>query len=162
MWLLRTDTAKLVYFAEPPPKYAILSHVWNIQEQLFHELLELHVTLPSNVNPRSKASSKVRDCCIYAESQGFEWLWIDTCCIDKTSSAELSEAINSMFVWYKNSGVCYAYLEDVEVLADLPASRWLTRGWTLQELIAPEDVRFYNWNWGFLGDRFRLAPGIAG
>lgn len=169
MWLLRTDTAKLVYFAEPPPKYAILSHVWNIQEQLFHELLELHVTLPSNVNPRSKASSKVRDCCIYAESQGFEWLWIDTCCIDKRSTTELSEAISSMYRWYARATVCYVYLQDVPTEdynvagedSSFRKSRWFTRGWTLQELIAPSVVHFLSMQWKLLGTKVLLSKLLA-
>src|SRR5436190_22569299 len=70
-----------------------------------------------------------------------------SCCIDKSSTAELSEAINSMFCWYRNARICYAYLIDVAELSELSASQWFTRGWTLQELVAPLDVRFYSTNW---------------
>lgn len=91
---------------------------------------------------------------------GYEYVWIDTCCIDKTSSAELSEAINSMFAWYQEAKVCYAYLFDVPD-RPLKASRWFTRGWTLQELIAPREVIFYDGNWRNLGDRTSLGPRIS-
>ena len=98
-----------------------------------------------------------------------EWLWVDTCCIDKRSSAELSEAINSMYRWYANAKVCYAYLHDVPG-SSLPTARdkryfdfngwpeWFSRGWTLQELIAPTNVQFLNKNWQTIGDKRTLAP----
>jgi hypothetical protein len=87
--------------------------------------------------------------------------WIDTCCIDKTSSAELSEAINSMYMWYQNSQVCYAYLSDVDNLAPeglgvFPSfrhSKWWSRGWTLQELLAPKFVEFYARDWTEIGTK---------
>lgn len=87
------------------------------------------------------------------------WIWIDTCCIDKNSSAELSEAINSMYRWYENATVCYAHIEDCpEMSPDLEShpdawtlqnTRWARRGWTLQELIAPKVVLFYTEEWKF-------------
>ncbi|KAI1413823.1 HET-domain-containing protein [Hypoxylon sp. FL1857] len=159
MRLLHTTSLHLHEFVgKHKPRYAILSHTWGEEEILFQDIQN-----QQDLKWKSKIGfEKVEGSCRQALLDGYDYIWIDTCCIDKTSSAELSEAINSMFVWYKNSDVCYAYLQDVEMLTDLPASRWLTRGWTLQELIAPEDVRFYNRYWGFLGDRFRLAPGIAG
>src|ERR1700730_14524253 len=80
----------------------------------------------------------------------------DTCCIDKSSSAELSEAINSMYQWYKRASVCYAYLSDVASLVfDFAQSRWFSRGWTLQELIAPSSLRFFGSNWRYLGSKKR-------
>lgn len=86
---------------------------------------------------------------------GYEYIWVDTCCIDKTSSAELQEAINSMFEWYKFAEVCYAYLSDVDGSTpgqdDLTSSRWFSRGWTLQELLAPREVLFFDMNWKKLG-----------
>ena len=165
MWLLRTDRAQLHYFNRPPPKFAILSHVWQDNELSFQDLQALHtVATPCNDNPRSRASSKIRDCCIYAESQGYEWLWVDTCCIDKTSSAELSEAVNSMYQWYASASVCYAYLHDVCMEEDgsvsdtsFRRSRWFTRGWTLQELIAPKDVHFLSAEWRWLGTKRMFA-----
>lgn len=80
-----------------------------------------------------------------------------SCCIDKSSTAELSEAINSMFRWYRNAAICYAYLEDVTSLSHLDQSRWFTRGWTLQELVAPRDVLFYSSDWRLLGSKLELS-----
>ena len=100
----------------------------------------------------------------------FEWLWVDTCCIDKRSSAELSEAVNSMYRWYENLRLCYAYLHDVSG-SSFPTARdnesypnfdgwpeWFSRGWTLQELIVPSNVQFLNKNWQNIGDKRTLAP----
>ncbi|KAI0357090.1 HET-domain-containing protein [Trametes cingulata] len=157
MWLLTTDRAELKWFPRPPDKYAILSHVWStdIKEQSFQEVQEIIRTCQgTGENPRSLLSDKIKQCCIWAESHGFGLLWTDICCIDKTSSAELSEAINSMFTWYAKATVCYAYLHDVA--DDEPPSApdsafrrsvWFTRGWTLPELIAPEVVIFISNTW---------------
>ena len=144
-------SAELVYHpSSEGVVYAILSHVWGPSEQSFQNLQVLQTlhSSPSG-NPRSHASDKIRNFCIYAEAAGCELAWEDTCCIDKTSSAELSEAINSMYAWYANADVCFAFLEDVSVSGDpeIPdftfrQSEWFTRGWTLQELIAPLDVVF--------------------
>ena len=96
---------------------------------------------------------KILKACFQARADGLGYLWVDTNCIDKASSAELSEAINSMYAWYRQSAVCYAYLADVPLatqntLCDSGSrfrkSRWFTRGWTLQELIAPTDTIFYS------------------
>lgn len=111
--------------------------------------------------------AKISGCCALALSSGWEWLWIDTCCIDKTSSAELSEAINSMYQWYRDSQVCYAYLTDCFLPsggmsdADFCQSRWFTRGWTLQELLAPGTVIFYDRDWREIGTKSSLTPQIS-
>ncbi|KAK4119160.1 hypothetical protein N657DRAFT_582263, partial [Parathielavia appendiculata] len=99
---------------------------------------------------------KVRNACAIAPALGHEWLWADTACIDKTSSAEHSEAINSMHAWCRDSVECLVYLSGVEHLVDeetlcpgrpeITGSRWFTRGWTLQELLAPINLTFYCWN----------------
>ncbi|RPD56543.1 HET-domain-containing protein [Lentinus tigrinus ALCF2SS1-7] len=167
MWFLRTSRAELHQFSQPPQRYAILSHVWGEDEQLFQDIQVLHAlarSSPRKINPRDQASAKIRGCCIYAEAQGFEWLWIDSCCIDKSSSAELSEAINSMYQWYARATVCYVYLHDVSAGTDPSArdssfrrSKWFTRGWTLQELIAPKHVCFLSHNWVHLGDKALFA-----
>ncbi|TBU21976.1 hypothetical protein BD311DRAFT_706275 [Dichomitus squalens] len=109
-------------------------------------------------------SPKIRDACAFARANGFRYIWIDSCCIDKTSSSELSEAINSMFVWYAEAQVCYAFLADVPVGEDHTAagssfrrSRWFTRGWTLQELIAPWDVVFLSCDWTVIGSKNTLS-----
>ncbi|KAE9371893.1 hypothetical protein N431DRAFT_317458, partial [Stipitochalara longipes BDJ] len=101
---------------------------------------------------------KIDGCCEKALQDGLRYVWVDTCCIDKSSSAELSEAINSMWYWYGQSRRCYAYLSDVPVGINVATgasafsrSRWFTRGWTLQELISPEVVDFYDEGWNFIG-----------
>jgi hypothetical protein len=108
---------------------------------------------------------KVQQCCELASSEGLQYAWVDTCCIDKSSSAELSEAINSMFAWYRDSAMCYVYLDiDTEanylVAEDFKSCRWIYRGWTLQELIAPSRLQFYSWFWMFLGTRQQLAQAL--
>ena len=113
----------------------------------------------------------IRDsCCELAARGSVDYVWIDTCCIDKKSSAELSEAINSMWRYYTDATVCYAHLADVPYTEKIPYdargtdfgdSEWFTRGWTLQELIAPVYVRFYSKDWRFLGTKSGLAPTSA-
>ena len=169
MWLLRTDRAELHYFPFPeavPGGYAILSHAWGYHEQTFQETQALHERCErTGENPRDLASEKVRECCILAERHGYSWVWDDTCCIDKTSSTELSEAINSMFVWYSCAEMCFAYLADVDSDCDLDApqsafrtARWHSRGWTLQELIASLFVIFVARDWKTIGTKQDLAP----
>ncbi|TBU57930.1 heterokaryon incompatibility protein-domain-containing protein [Dichomitus squalens] len=166
MWLLNTKTAELKFFHTPSDlRYAILSHCWRDHEQTFQELQTLRAQhFSPDGTPRSRVSAKIRQCCIYAERAGFEWVWVDTCCIDKTSSAELSEAINSMYAWYAHAAVCYAFLDDTRdnenpstPRSSFRKSRWWTRGWTLQELIAPKVVIFLSKSWRFIGTKHSLA-----
>ena len=132
------------------PPYSILSHTWGQDEVTYHEFLQ------------GKRSEKIRTCCRLASSESWDYVWIDTCCIDKSSSAELSEAINSMYRWYQNSEVCYAYLEDFgENGQDFEQSRWFTRGWTLQELLAPTHVIFLDRYWKMIGSRKSLEENIS-
>ena len=153
MWLLDTEHISLRYFDKPPSRYAILSHVWQDNEQTFH-----------SIGPHFDVTPKIRECCNHARLQGFHWIWVDTCCINKTNSVELSEAINSMYKWYANATVCFAYLYDVKV-GENPAtpgssfrrSVWFTRGWTLQELIAPKAIVFFSGDWKVLGTKDFLA-----
>lgn len=116
-----------------------------------------------------KGYSKILGCCKQAILDGWEYAWIDSCCIDKTSSAELSEAITSMFLWYKEAQVCYAFLSDVPSMRgcsedttkkSLAESKWFTRGWTLQELLAPDFLVFYDEHWEEIGTKFSLADVI--
>ncbi|EJF60827.1 hypothetical protein DICSQDRAFT_24722, partial [Dichomitus squalens LYAD-421 SS1] len=104
--------------------------------------------------------------CDLALAEGYEFAWADTCCIDKSSSAELSEALNSMYNWYGHAVVCYAYLPDVSNPSRPPSqewelefrtSRWFTRGWTLQELLAPGIVIFLSSTWECLGSKRTLS-----
>ena len=117
-----------------------------------------HSNIP--INPRDLVSPKVRSFLIFAEKHGYRWAWSDTCCIDKTSSAELTEAINSMFQYYSLSDICYAYLADVPsgtIGWEFEHSRWYSRGWTLQELVAPKTVVFMSQDWEPLGTKYELA-----
>ena len=101
MWLLSTNRAELHFFddqSKVPGGYAILSHTWDGDEKTFQYVRDLQLRCAqSKENPRDLVSPKIRNCCELAEREGYYWVWIDTCCIDKTSSSELSEAINSMF-----------------------------------------------------------------
>ncbi|EJF60486.1 hypothetical protein DICSQDRAFT_87956 [Dichomitus squalens LYAD-421 SS1] len=171
MWLLRTDRAELVYFPrnfDADGGYAILSHTWDERgEQTFQEVRDIGERCKrARTNPRDdpQLSPKIRECCRLAERHGLRWAWADSCCIDKNSSSELSESINSMYRWYSDAEECYAYLVDVPSDCVLTArdsafrrSRWHTRGWTLQELIAPASFRFYSCDWEELGNRADLA-----
>jgi len=135
--------------------YAILSHTWHDEEVSYQEMK----------NERGQAESKegytkILFTATQAKKDGLDWVWVDTCCIDKTSSAELTEAINSMYRWYERSAVCYAYLQDVDSTplvedddAQFKRSRWFTRGWTLQELLAPARVIFYSQDWKQVGEK---------
>ncbi|KAI0687943.1 heterokaryon incompatibility protein-domain-containing protein [Cerioporus squamosus] len=175
MWLLHTEKIQLRWLSSPDEvSYAALSHVWGDDEQTFQDTP--HVA-PANGSlargalrkARDRAfrrpSLKIRKACARARQDGFRWLWVDTCCIDKTNSTELSEAINSMYVWYRTAAMCYAYLDDVPSGEDPHApgsafrrSRWFRRGWTLQELIAPASVIFLSEDWEPIGPKRRLAP----
>ena len=164
MRLLNTTTIKLSSFDDDNsiPPYAILSHTWGNAEITIHDLLKY----PESKLKESEGYRKIRSCCALAAAEGHEYVWIDTCCIDKTSSAELSEAINSMFRWYQEAQLCYAYLADVcidDTMAEeaLRKSRWFTRGWTLQELLAPKDVVFYDKNWREFGSKSSLITQIS-
>ncbi|TFK82087.1 HET-domain-containing protein, partial [Polyporus arcularius HHB13444] len=172
MWLLHTKTLELKEVTKPEDnEYAILSHVWEDSDrtQTFHDIRAIHARrVLSGEDPRSLVTEKVRRFCLYAERAGYDWVWLDTSCIDKSSSAELSEAINSMFTWYKQAGACYAYLCDVDDDDDprspesgFRRSRWHTRGWTLQELIAPQKVIFLSRGWLTIGSKVALVGVLA-
>ncbi|KAF2728404.1 HET-domain-containing protein, partial [Polyplosphaeria fusca] len=150
------------------PPYAILSHTWGSKddEVSFQDI-------KNNVGKRKLGYQKIRFCGKQAKDDNLAFIWVDTCCIDKTSSAELSEAINSMFQWYQNAKICYAYLSDVsnEISGDesqsvqrqksaLQQSKWFTRGWTLQELLAPASVEFFSKDWERLGNKQYLKQTI--
>lgn len=164
MWLLDVDTRKLVSFLddrEVAGKYAILSHTWEEDEVTFADIHKPDALL-------MKGYQKIEYTCRQAEQDGLAYAWIDTCCINKDSSAELSESINSMFRWYQKSSVCYVYLSDVTVefnahsfewrmtssevkretlLEALRDCRWSTRGWTLQEMLAPRSLTIFDRSW---------------
>jgi hypothetical protein len=164
MWLLNTKTISLEEFTEETlPSYAILSHTWSTEEVTFRAIKD-----HPNASKKMKGYAKVRDACNQALTDSHSHIWVDTCCIQKESSAELSEAINSMFKWYKDAAVCYAYLADVENDVDVSRSnsqfhrsKWFTRGWTLQELLAPSRVDFYTIGWKRLGSKTLLRKQLS-
>ncbi|KAH8202104.1 hypothetical protein TruAng_003682 [Truncatella angustata] len=146
------------------PPYAILSHTWGADddEVTFQEVRE-------KKGKKKAGYTKIKLCGQQAKLDGLEYFWVDTCCIDKTNAVELTEAINSMFRWYQKADKCYVYLADVSRDSSTPAeqaqptwesefrkSSWHTRGWTLQELVAPVVVEFYTTEWQYIGDKQSL------
>ncbi|KAF4821971.1 Vegetative incompatibility protein HET-E-1 [Colletotrichum siamense] len=171
MRLIETTTLAMETHEGNIPCYAILSHTWEDEE----------VTLQDWNSPtrsRMKGFHKIRMTCQLASYSRIKYAWVDTCCIDKTNSAELSEAINSMYKWYNGATICYAYLSDLHVPISASEStsvqdltpllrrcRWFSRGWTLQELIAPFEVLFYQHNWGLVGKKtqwYNMLSDITG
>ncbi|KAH8650398.1 beta transducin-like protein HET-D2Y [Tricladium varicosporioides] len=149
------------------PQYAILSHRWEAGEVTFQDLMA--------GTGKSKAGyKKIQFCGEQAARDGIQYFWVDTCCIDKANNTELAEAINSMFCWYRGATKCYVYLSDVlgspsntdnnsHLLPwDLAfrESKWFTRGWTLQELLAPTSVEFFSQHGKRLGDKGTLKQQI--
>ncbi|KAF6807474.1 het domain containing protein, partial [Colletotrichum musicola] len=170
MRLINTATLALEeFFGDNIPPYAILSHVWGPEEVTFQDWQDL-------AKAREKQGfQKIELARNQALANDLGWLWVDTNCINKESSAELSEAVNSMFAWYRDAEYCYAYLADVSEAGDpdeavskrhlfprISRSRWFTRGWTLQELLAPRSVFFFSREWRQVGTRKSLADVIAG
>ena len=167
MRLLTLDSqgeATLVEFANDTiPCYAILSHTWEAEEVTFTELV--------NKSGKNKAGyRKIVLCGEQAARDNLRYFWVDTCCIDKSNKAEEQISINSMFRWYRRAAQCYVFLSDVSVHgnqannqpatlsweAAFRTSRWHTRGWVLQELLAPSTVNFFSREWEHLGDRTYL------
>lgn len=172
MRLLKTGSYKLgcerlemiEEFGRDIPNYAILSHTWGSDEVTYE-----HVR--NSTAHKHDGYEKIVRAIRQAAAGGFGYIWIDTCCIDKSSSAELSEALNSMYAWYQKADICYALLEDVSrfdtsnFAIEFKSSRWFTRGWTLQELLAPSHVQFFgkaaSGAWVPLGDRVSLQLVIS-
>ena len=169
MRLINTRTLRLEEFFGTIPEYAILSHTWGREEVTFEEFSQGQGTTKPGYD-------KITAACRKARNHGIDYCWVDTCCIAKSSSAELSEAINSMFNWYKQAKTCYVFLFDLDsadvntdgtnddtamsITARLARCRWYTRGWCLQELIAPKELRFYDRNWKYIGTKSSLTQSI--
>ncbi|OTA93523.1 hypothetical protein M434DRAFT_385680 [Hypoxylon sp. CO27-5] len=168
MRLLNSKTLELVGFeGDACVKYAILSHTWADEEVSFQDIQKLSPEYEgsgSSSIQTKKGYAKIQYCARQAQVDGLEYIWVDTCCIDKSSNAELQEAINSMYRWYNKSEICYAYLSDVEP-GESPFKegstfrkcRWFTRGWTLQELLAPRTLLFFDREWNKMGSKRELA-----
>lgn len=160
MRLINVNSCEIREFHEGSiPRYAILSHTWGEPEDevTFQDMARLHQSVSTSLVDSSLEAiateirckpglEKILFTCQQAKEDGQEWAWVDTCCIDKTSSAELDESIASMYRWYDQSTRCYAYLSDVPYglvgslfASKLRASRWFTRCWTLQEASCPAD-----------------------
>lgn len=151
------------------PKYAILSHRWGAEEVAFKDLID-------GTSKSMTGYAKIQFCGEQAKRNGLQYFWVDTCCIDKSNAVELQEAINSMFRWYQNAVKCYVYLLDVSTekrkASDsftectweraFRSSEWFTRGWTLQELLAPnpDSVEFFSRERDRLGDKRSLERQI--
>ncbi|VUC22964.1 unnamed protein product [Clonostachys rosea] len=196
MRILKTHEYKLLEskdIPDPFPPYAILSHTWiSPKEEITYQDFKTKKEDIDNGVYKQMGWAKVKDYCDRAAKDGWEWAWMDTCCIDKTNPADTQEAINAMFRWYQKAGICYARLDDVDAyksideaqLTDverpedgdldettgfnsilnnkqahdaigrsLVKSKWFTRGWTLQELLAPHYLVFLDQRWHRIGTR---------
>jgi hypothetical protein len=175
MRLLRCDDTQTFGFTkafvqeDEVPPYAILSHTWQEDEEVtYDEIIE-------GSNKGKAGYDKLRFCAQQARRDGLDYFWVDTCCINKADQVELRDALSSMFRWYQNAVKCYVFLSDVSIGEQNPdgdllgiastaafrASRWFTRGWTLQELLAPASVDFFSKEWRRLGDKASLQRYIC-
>jgi hypothetical protein len=164
MRLINTETMMTEWFVgHNLPEYAIVSHTWGEEEVSFQDW-------NSGEMKTKKGYAKIHRACHQAIADRINFVWFDTACIDKSSSAELSEAINSQFSWFRDSKICYVYLADVSpglakqgFDSDSPfyRSRWFTRGWTLEELIAPPAIHFFDSSWGFIGTKSSLTQHLS-
>jgi hypothetical protein len=151
------------------PAYAILSHTWgrDDEEVNYRDLMD-------GTGEEKIGYMKIRFCAEQAKRDGLGYYWVDTCCIDKSDPIEVQRSINSMFRWYRDATRCYVYLQDIAIVggerndqqSDLAwhpafrAHRWFTRGWTLQELLAPVSVDFFTEKGQRLGDKLSLVQQI--
>ncbi|KAK5657628.1 hypothetical protein OQA88_2700 [Cercophora sp. LCS_1] len=159
MRLINTSTKVLEEFiGRNIPEYAILSHTWAEEEVTFKDFT-------AGSYNTMKGYQKIEATCRLAREAGIQYAWVDTCCIDKSSSAELTECINSMYRWYGRSKICYVYLSDLPATTSLEVGlsrcRWFTRGWTLQELIAPKMIDFYDQEWHRRGEKASLLQDLS-
>jgi len=185
MRLINTSTGEFgTFWDSRRPQYGILSHTWGDEEVSYLDYLFLTSNLPVTSvgvihallkTPRADSAGikKIQNCCKLARSRGLEWVWVDTCCIDQSSSAELSEAINSMWSWYRDAAECYVYLVDVSARSqeDIAAgevtreqfrsARWFGRGWTLQELLAPKKELFCDNLWEIIAEKSDIGEELS-
>ena len=166
------------------PAYAILSHVWYNEEKKIELVYDSFESLPRNANgvpqcPKdqnyAKSHDKIMKTCQETRKLGegsgkrVDFVWIDSICIDKRNAGERDRAIRSMWRFYGDAACCIVWLQDVEwsknnkprVDQAFENARWFSRGWTLQELIAPKIVYFFNRSWDLLGTKWSLAAEIT-
>ncbi|RWA13204.1 hypothetical protein EKO27_g1908 [Xylaria grammica] len=168
MRLLNVSTLDFKEVADPgSQRYAILSHTWEDGEEVSLQDWLIWRRKRQGWQDVSKRRGlvKILGACNITKKYNLDFLWIDTNCIDKLSSAELSEAINSMFKWYSLSAICLTYLSDIKFdgysQSQIRASKWFTRGWTLQELLAPRHIDFFDCDWNRIGSRAALSGMIS-
>ncbi|KAK4499783.1 hypothetical protein PRZ48_007969 [Zasmidium cellare] len=161
MRLINIHTLVLEEFFEPPP-YAILSHRWIGREITYEQFIDPNQRHGLGYDKIASFCSLLQQHPDYLPTN-IVWAWVDTCCIDKRSSAELTESINSMWQWYWKAEYCIAWLHDVHSgdETELQASEWFTRGWTLQEMIAPVEVYLFDSQWKPLGTRTSLSNELS-
>lgn len=167
MRLINVESLDIESFLGQPKPYVILSHRWGSHEVKFEDYASVkdkikgQITKPQ-VNDPNTGISKIAKACLQCRKLKLEHLWIDTCCIDKRSTSEESESINSMFSWYKEAKICLVYLPDIGngFPKAFSESEWFSRGWTLQELLAPRDVTFFDRDWNTLGTKTSLSSEI--
>lgn len=173
MWLINTATWSLkCYDLADAPKYAILSHVWNKnaeEEVTFKDMKDLaevaspRIAYSTGAQQPKAGFLKIKKTCELAEGfedRGIKHVWIDTCCIDRSSSSELGKSINEMFKYYARAQVCFAHLADLDS-PELKECQWFSRGWTLQELLASRRLFFYNQKWACIGTKASLVGALA-
>lgn len=135
------DPSDIVAFINDKIKWVIFSHRWGEAEPVYEEVKE-------NKLSDKPGHKKLRNFCEVAHGEHHaEFVWSDTCCINKKDSTEYARSIRSMYRWYANAPLCVAYLVGTINISDLERDVWFTRGWTLQELLAPKKLKFYNKNW---------------
>ncbi|KAJ4299591.1 hypothetical protein N0V90_004837 [Kalmusia sp. IMI 367209] len=158
--------------------YAILSHTWDTQELTYQDMITYQRILPpsSGLNLSRPGAIKVRGACSVAKALGLQYMWIDTCCINKENPSELARAVRSMYRWYEQAATCIVYLSDFSSTSSfgisftykdlvfkkvLQSPKWFTRGWTLQELVAPHELLFYDKAWKCIGTKLELSTQIS-
>lgn len=175
MRLINIHTRKIEEFIGDVPPYAILSHTWGAEEVTLQQyqdgtatskagwrkIVDFCELLDTEVFPRKMNQDEQSHVTITPGRKSVDYAWVDTCCIDKTSSADLSEAINAMFRWYADAEFCVVFLEDYLEPSNFAHCRWFTRGWTLQELLAPSHVYFFDFMWRPIGTKQTLLTEIA-
>lgn len=148
------------------PPYVIISHAWGEQEVIYDDMADFQKMKASKSWKKADSAAKVTGACkkvLECFNGEIKHIWLDTVCINKKDPAEVSTSINSMYQWYKKADVCFAYLYDYpsKEVAEFTGSKWFTRGWTLQELVAPKRMKFFDKDWELVGDKESLQSALT-